>query len=233
MKLTPIDATITIKFLHFDHYMTLPLIVRLDEQQHITTAAGKPLTPHLRPLGDTPWPKTLAMPTPAREALIALRQVPMQRAPVGVIGPRDATEQQCQLAYALGQQLAAMGVPIVCGGRSGVMEAVSKGAALNGGQVIGMLPDKAAEAANPWVTLPIASGLGEARNVLIARASVLLIAVGGSLGTHTEVAFGRHFGKPVLTFPGAPHAEGVTPVSSLDEALELTAAILWGFTELS
>ncbi|MFB9866857.1 TIGR00725 family protein [Vreelandella sulfidaeris] len=210
--------------------MTNTLQIYLDEYQRITTQAGETLLPKMRPLGEAGWPTVLQNPCPPRDALIALKlsNTPMQRPPVGVIGPREATQRQLEIAYALGAGLAELGIPLLCGGRGGVMEAASKGAALKGGVVIGLLPDTHSEAANPWVTLPIASGLGEARNVLIARASVMLIAVGGSLGTHTEVSFGRHFNKPVLTFPDAPNAEGVTPVSSVEEALTLTAAHLWG-----
>ena len=215
--------------------MTQTLQIYLDECQRIMTHADEPLSPKMRPLGKASWPAVLQSPCLPREALIALKRsnTPMQRPPVGVIGPREATQQQLEIAYALGAGLAELGIPLLCGGRGGVMEAASKGAALKGGEVIGLLPDTSAEAANPWVTLPIASGLGEARNVLIARASVLLIAVGGSLGTHTEVAFGRHFDKPVLTFPDAPNAEGTTPICSVEEALALTAAHLWGVTQPS
>ena len=215
--------------------MTQTLQIYLDECQRITTQAGEPLLPKMRPLGEASWPAVLQSPHLPYAALMALKHsdTPMQRPPVGVIGPREATQQQLEIAYAVGSGLAELGIPLLCGGRGGVMEAASKGAALQGGEVIGLLPDPLAEAANPWVTLPIASGLGEARNVLIARASVLLIAVGGSLGTHTEVAFGRHFNKPVLTFPDAPTAEGITPVSSVEEALHLTAAHLWGVIQPS
>ena len=215
--------------------MTQTLQIYLDECQRITTQAGEPLLPKMRPLGEASWPAVLQSPHQPYAALMALKHsnTPMQRPPVGVIGPREATQQQLEIAYAVGSGLAELGIPLLCGGRGGVMEAASKGAALQGGEVIGLLPDPLAEAANPWVTLPIASGLGEARNVLIARASVLLIAVGGSLGTHTEVAFGRHFNKPVLTFPDAPTAEGITPVSSVEEALHLTAAHLWGVIQPS
>lgn len=209
------------------------LQICLDECQRITTQAGEVLSPAMRPLGEIGWPAVLHTYCSPRDALLALKHsnTPMQCPPVGIIGPRAATERQFELAHTLGEELATLGIPLLCGGRGGVMEAASKGAALKGGVVIGLLPETSAEAANPWVTLPIASGLGEARNVLIARASVLLIAVGGSLGTHTEVAFGRHFNKPVLTFPDAPYAEGVTPVSSAEEALMLTAAHLWGVTQ--
>ena len=167
--------------------MTQTLQIYLDECQRIMTHAGEPLLPKMRPLGEADWPAVLQSPCQPREALIALKRsnTPMQRPPVGVIGPREATQQQLEIAYALGAGLAELGIPLLCGGRGGVMEAASKGAALKGGEVIGLLPDTSAEAANPWVTLPIASGLG------------------------------------------------TTPICSVEEALALTAAHLWGVTQPS
>ncbi|UYG00631.1 hypothetical protein [Halomonas sp. GD1P12] len=214
--------------------MTSQPLIRLSETTRTLVCNDVPLEPRLRPLGSADWPDALRSPLSPREALALLRtrRIPLQCPPVGVIGPRAATSDQLATARHLGAGLAELGIPLLCGGRGGVMEAASEGAASKGGCVIGLLPETDAGYANPWVTLPIASGLGEARNVLIARASVALIAVGGSLGTHTEVAFGRHFDKPVLTFPDAPHAEGVTRVTSVDEALDRAAAALWGIASL-
>ena len=63
------------------------------------------------------------------------------RVPVGVIGPRRASDPQLEAAEAVGTTLGAMGLTIVCGGREGVMEAVCRGAARAGGLSIGLLPD--------------------------------------------------------------------------------------------
>lgn len=189
------------------------------------------LTPMLAPMGEHGWPPALAgQRLDALAALDALARhdTPMQRPPVGIIGPREANEAQCRLAATLGERLAQLAVPVLCGGRGGVMEAAGRGAAEAGGTVIGLLPDNHWESANPWITLPLASGLGEARNVVIARASTVLIAVGNSPGTLTEVAFGCHFGRCVLGLDSAPQMAGCTPLENAEQAVALTAAALWG-----
>ena len=78
-------------------------------------------------------------------------------------------------AEAIGRGLAQMGLAVVCGGRQGVMEAVCKGAADAGGVAIGMLPEADPASANPYVGIVIATGIGEARNALIARSSLCLV----------------------------------------------------------
>ena len=92
--------------------------------------------------------------------------------------------------HALGRGLAGLGVVVLCGGLVGVMTAVSRGAAEAGGTVVGVLPNGDWRTANPWVTIPIATGIGVARNAVIARAALALVAVGGGYGTLSEIAFG-------------------------------------------
>jgi len=140
--------------------------------------------------------------------------------PVGVIGPRDATARQLAIAEELGQRLGELSIPLLNGGKNGVMEAVSKGCAESGGLVMGFVPDDDWTAANDYVTIPIATGLGKGRNVLIAQASLALIAVGGGYGTLSEIAFGLHFDKPVFTLEGAPAIDGVIPKASVDEVID-------------
>ncbi len=141
------------------------------------------------------------------------------RVPVGVIGPRDATGEQLDAALQVGELLGDCGVPIVCGGRHGVMEAVCEGAARVGGVSIGILPDADPALANPYVTIALATGIGEARNALIARAAFCLIAIGDSYGTLSEVAFGRQFGKLVVGLCGAAQVEGVQRVGAPRDAV--------------
>ena len=148
------------------------------------------------------------------------------RPPIGVIGAREASAAQLADALALGRGLAEMGLVVLCGGLVGVMTAVSKGAAEAGGTVVGMLPDGDWRTANPWVTIPIATGIGVARNALIARAALLLVAVGGGYGTISEMAFGLQFGKPVLSIGGAAPLAGVEAMASADEALERVARVV-------
>jgi uncharacterized protein (TIGR00725 family) len=117
-------------------------------------------------------------------------------------------------------------VVVLCGGLVGVMAAVSRGAAEAGGTVVGVLPDGDWRTANPWVTIPIATGVGVARNAIIARASLALVAVGGGYGTLSEIAFGLQFGKPVLGFFDAAPAAGVELLANVDEALDRVARIV-------
>lgn len=148
------------------------------------------------------------------------------RPPIGVIGAREASEAQLADAGALGRGLAEMGLVVLCGGLVGVMTAVSKGASEAGGTVVGMLPDGDWRTANPWVTIPIATGIGVARNALIARAALMLVAIGGGYGTISEMAFGLQFGKPVLVIGGAAPLAGVEPMASADEALDRVARVV-------
>jgi uncharacterized protein (TIGR00725 family) len=145
------------------------------------------------------------------------------RAPLGVIGPRAAGARQTAVAEDLGRALAAMGLTVLCGGKGGVMEAVCRGVAEAGGFSVGLLPDDSWEAANPYVSLPLASGLGVARNAVIARAAFCLVAVGGGYGTLSEIAFGLQFGRPVFTLAGAPAVAGASAFERLDEALDAVA----------
>ncbi len=148
------------------------------------------------------------------------------RAPIGVIGTREPKEAELAIATALGRGLAELGLVCVCGGLAGVMTAVSRGAAEAGGTVVGVLPDGDWRTANPWVTIPIATGIGVARNAIIARAALVLVAVGGGYGTLSEIAFGLQFGKPVLGFFAAPPLAGVELVATVDAALDRVARVV-------
>lgn len=150
------------------------------------------------------------------------------RAPIGVIGPRNASDRQLETARRIGEGLADMGLAILCGGREGIMEAVAEGGARHGGVVIGLLPDTHPDQANPWLTHVIASGLGEARNAVIARAAVCLIAVGDSFGTLSEVALGLQFGKRVFGLDGAATVNGITSLADADAALDAVAELVAG-----
>ena len=145
------------------------------------------------------------------------------RVPIGVIGPRDASGPQVAAAAAVGRGLAEIGFLVICGGRQGIMEAVCKGAAEAGGTTIGLLPDVEPSLANPYVSVVIATGIGEARNALIARSALCLVAVGDSFGTLSEVALGRQFGKLVIGLEGAPLVDGVQHVAGVADAVRLVA----------
>jgi uncharacterized protein (TIGR00725 family) len=87
---------------------------------------------------------------------------------------------------------------LVCGGRTGVMEAASKGAAEAGGTVIGVLPTLSPADANPYVSHAIATGIGEARNLAVVASGEAVIAISGEWGTLAEIAYARKIGRPVV-----------------------------------
>lgn len=154
-------------------------------------------------------------PGPAIDAPAAVRWLQREsgtpcRIPVVVIGPREPAGEQYEVARALGRALAGLGLTVLCGGRQGVMEGVCRGVAEGGGLSVGLLPGDSAAEANPYVGVPIATGIGVARNALLARAGFCLIAVGGGYGTISEMAYGLQFGKPVFGLCGAPDIRGAT-----------------------
>ena len=138
---------------------------------------------------------------------------------VAVVGPGEATRAQLEAAEGVGRGLAQHGAIVVCGGLGGVMAAASRGAASAGGTIIGILPGTKREAANEWVTVAIATGLGELRNGLIIRAVDTVIAVGGAYGTLSEIALALRTGVPVIGLY-TWSIDGIDPVQSAEEAVQ-------------
>jgi uncharacterized protein (TIGR00725 family) len=103
------------------------------------------------------------------------------------------------------------------------MAACCKGVAGAGGVSIGLLPEETIAQANPHLTYAIATGIGIARNALIARGALCLVAVGGGLGTISEIALGLQFGKRVFGLAGAPAIEGLRPAVDANEVAHLVA----------
>lgn len=117
---------------------------------------------------------------------------------IAVIGAAACSAEQAAMAEEVGRLLAEAGAVVLTGGRGGVMEAASRGASRAGGLTVGILPGNDAHEANPWVHLPIVTGLSEARNAILIRTAQAVIAVGGEYGTLSEIAFALKFGRPVI-----------------------------------
>ncbi len=98
----------------------------------------------------------------------------------------------------MGRELAKRGVILVCGGVGGAMEAACRGAKEAGGTTVGILGGQDRADANDFVDVAIATGLGQARNAIVARAGDALIAVGGGHGTLSEIALALRHGKRVV-----------------------------------
>lgn len=117
---------------------------------------------------------------------------------IAVAGAGEADTGLAAAAEAVGRAIAEAGAVLICGGMSGVMEAAARGCAEAGGLTIGILPGGDAASANPHIRVPLPTGLGEARNVLVARTGDAMIAIGGRWGTLSEVALARKVGIPVV-----------------------------------
>jgi uncharacterized protein (TIGR00725 family) len=103
------------------------------------------------------------------------------------------------MAEEVGRRIAEKGGVLICGGLGGVMEAAAMGAKQAGGQTIGILPNGKTDSANPYIDFPIATGMGYARNVIIVKTADVLIAIDGSYGTLSEVAYSLVFEKQVIS----------------------------------
>jgi uncharacterized protein (TIGR00725 family) len=150
---------------------------------------------------------------------------------IAVIGGSDVSPQIDALAEEVGREIARRGATLVCGGMGGVMEAACRGAAAEGGLTIGILPGDSRRDANPYVKIPIITGVGYARNVAVVKSARAVIAVDGSYGTLTEIGYALQSGIPViglgtweLTINGKKDKNIITAKNTADaveKALEL------------
>ena len=145
---------------------------------------------------------------------------------VAVVGGSTCSPDQTVAAAMVGRLLAEAGAVILCGGLGGVMEAVAMGArAAVGGVTVGILPGPDPAAANQYIDVPIATGMGEMRNALIVRGAQAVIAIGGGVGTLSEIALALRIGTPVVglhdSFEGKVDIPRVTsPAEAVRWALE-------------
>lgn len=152
---------------------------------------------------------------------------------ISVIGSSNAKPEHLELSEAVGRELAKRNVMVACGGLSGVMEAVCRGAKSAGGTTIGILPGRSSKEANKYVDIPIVTTVGFARNVIVVNTGDAVIAVGGAFGTLSEIAHALGDGIPVIglkSWPltvkgdGDPITEGIIEASDPVDAVEKAVA---------
>lgn len=142
------------------------------------------------------------------------------RVRIGVIGGSRAKTGSLVQAREVGRLVAGRGAILVCGGLAGVMEEAARGAHDEGGLTIGILPGTQPADANPHIDIALATGLGYARNSLVAMNADVLIAIDGEYGTLSEIAYARIYGKTVIGL-GTWEVKGVVPAASPEEAVRL------------
>jgi uncharacterized protein (TIGR00725 family) len=117
---------------------------------------------------------------------------------VAVVGPSAGTPAELAIGEAVGRLVAEAGAVLVCGGMGGVMEAAAGGAMNAGGKTVGILPTSSRLEGNPYLTVAVATGMGEARNAIVVRTADVVVAVHGEFGTLSEIALALKIGRPVV-----------------------------------
>lgn len=145
---------------------------------------------------------------------------------IAVIGGREVSREILEKAEVVGRLIAARGAVLLCGGMGGVMEAACRGAKSAGGMTVGILPTASKEEANPFVDIAIPTNMGVARNAIIIQAADAAIAVGGSYGTLSEMAFALHKGIPLVSVDSWTVDETVPKMSDPE------TAVSWIFEEI-
>jgi len=138
---------------------------------------------------------------------------------IAVCGSSSVDDRGAELAREVGRLIARKGCSLVCGGLGGVMEACCRGAREEGGMTIGILPGTSREDANPYVDVPIVTGLGHARNLIIVQTAHAVIALPGGPGTLSEIALALKVGAPVVALDDWEEISDIEHASSPAEAV--------------
>ena len=151
---------------------------------------------------------------------------------MAVCGESDPQTSLADLAFELGRGIAERNAVLICGGLTGVMEHAARGARAAGGLTIGLLPGEDTDDANEYVDIAIATGLGHARNAILARTADGVVALGGGLGTLSEIALALRNRRPTIgiqtwRFDRAGRTEPELPV-----AANVTEALNWLFAQM-
>lgn len=145
----------------------------------------------------------------------------MRKKIIGVIGAGRADPLLLTQAEEVGRLIAQESAILVCGGLGGVMEAAAKGCCEAGGDVLGVLPGPDSIEANPYVTIPVATNMGHARNIIIAHTAEVLIAVGGEFGTLSELAIALKLGKRVVSLASWQEIDQLIKAQTPEEAVRI------------
>ena len=145
---------------------------------------------------------------------------------IGVIGAGVCSGITYNMARDVGFEIGKKGWTLVCGGLGGVMEGAAKGCSEAGGITIGILPGLDRNSANPYIQVPIPTGLGDGRNLLVVRASEMLVAISGGHGTLSEIALALKAEKPVIGLETWRNINGITYAADYHDAMQNIEEIL-------
>ena len=145
---------------------------------------------------------------------------------MAVVGSGTASGELYEKAREVGRLVAQRGGTVVCGGRSGVMEAVARGATEAGGTAIGILPDEDRKRANEYLSYSIATGTGHSRNLAVVCSGDVVIAVGGEYGSLSEMGLALKVGRPVVALESWDLGEHVSVAATPEAAVEAAFRLL-------
>ena len=151
----------------------------------------------------------------------------MDKILISVIGGHKTDKKTAVLAESMGRAIAQLGAILICGGLSGVMEHAAKGAKSAGGKTVGILPGDDKNDANPFIDIPIPTGLGFTRNTLVAGCADIVVAMPGKEGTLSEIGFALSAKKPVIGLK-TWDIPGVIKATDVDDAVRYIKKILKG-----
>jgi uncharacterized protein (TIGR00725 family) len=144
---------------------------------------------------------------------------------IGVIGAGEAAQEERVTAFDVGSEIARRNCILICGGMGGVMEAACRGAKSEGGLTIGVIPGDSKKEANPYVDIPVVTGMGHGRNIIVVRSSDALIAIGGSFGTLSEIAFALRLEIPVIGIKTWDVSSEIKQAENPEEAVEMAIGL--------
>lgn len=144
---------------------------------------------------------------------------------IAVVGTSAGTPAELALGEAVGRAIAEAGAVLVCGGMGGVMEAAAGGCLNAGGRTVGILPGESRLDANPYLTVAVATGMGEARNAIVVRTADAIVAVHGEFGTLSEIALALKMGKPVVGLGTWELAKEGVPLEAIVRATDPEEAV--------
>jgi len=145
---------------------------------------------------------------------------------IGVIGGGNASPTSLSIAEEVGREIAKAEGTLVCGGRGGVMEAACRGAKAESGLTVGILPGDSRIEANDYVDIPIVTGMGIGRNIMVVRSSQSIIAIDGSYGTLSEISYALQLGIPVIGINTWDISENIHRAESAKEAVQMAFELM-------
>ena len=147
---------------------------------------------------------------------------------IAVVGAGKCSKKLRDMAAEVGKYVAENGGVLICGGMGGVMEGAARGAKEAGGTTIGVLPTESKDVANEFIDYVIATGIGDARNLIVVRSADAVVALPGKYGTLTEMAFALLAEIPVVSVSAWKLGEEVEqfddPVKAAAAAMKMAGA---------